>query len=248
VVAPVSLIVAVQCSGISAAVLAKINKVGAMIQPLVIGERGQAAVIAFDDEVRLFQDFTSDGTKIRIAFERIEGRVIRKGHMIDAAAEGIKMLETRPENSRRIMLILSESRDRGSKTKLPAVIEQAQRAGVLIYPMTYSTQATPWTARPEDNPNMPGGPDYLGALRELMRKGKINDADAFAHATGGRHLSFETLNGLEEAIAHAGEDIHSQYLISFVPPASSPGFHQLIVTVPSRTDAATRSRPGYWSQ
>src|SRR5271168_5022285 len=34
VLAPVSLVVAVQCSGISAAVLAKINRVGGMIQPL----------------------------------------------------------------------------------------------------------------------------------------------------------------------------------------------------------------------
>jgi len=158
------------------------------------------------------------------------------------------MLETRPENSRRILLMLSESRDRGSKAKLAAVIERAQRAGVLIYPATYSTQATPWTARPEDNPNMPGGPDYLGAIGELLRMGKTNDAEAFARATGGRHLSFETLNGLEEAISRAGEDIHSQYLISFVPPPSSAGFHQLVVVVPSRPDAVTRSRPGYWSQ
>ncbi len=39
------------------------------------------------------------------------------------------MLETRPENSRRILLILSESRDRGSKMKLAPAIEMAQRAG-----------------------------------------------------------------------------------------------------------------------
>jgi len=248
VVAPVSLVVAVQCSGISAAVLAKINKVGAMIQPLVTGERGRAAVVAFDDEVRVFQDFTSDGTKIRIAFEKIHGRVIKAGRMIDATAQSVKMLEARPESSRRILLILSESRDRGSKSKLLPVIEQAQRAGVMIYPATYSTQATPWTARPEDNPAMPGGPDYLGAIGELLRMGKTNDAAALARATGGRHLSFETLKGLEEAIARAGEDIHSQYLVSFTPSSSEAGFHNLVVAVPSRSDAVVRARPGYWAQ
>ena len=55
--APVSLVVAVQCSGISAAVLAKINRVGGMIQPLVSGDRGRVAVIAYDDEVRVLQEF-----------------------------------------------------------------------------------------------------------------------------------------------------------------------------------------------
>ena len=70
VLAPVSLVVAIQCSGISAAVLAKINRVGGMIQPLVAGDRGRAAVIAFDDEVRVIQDFTGDQTKIRAASKK----------------------------------------------------------------------------------------------------------------------------------------------------------------------------------
>jgi VWFA-related protein len=256
VVAPVSLVVAIQCSGISAAVLAKIEKVGAMIQPLVIGDKGKAAVIAFDDEVRVFQDFTSDGTNIRKAFERVHGRVIKKAHLLDAASEAIAMLQTRPENSRRILLILSESRDRGSKAKLLDVIQQAQRAGVMIYPATYSAHATPWTARSEDNPPMPGGAynevDFIGPAIELLRLGKANAADAFAGATGGRHLSFTTLQGLEETIARAGEDIHSQYLLSFVPNNSLPGangaFHKLVVTVPSQGDAVVRARPGYWAR
>ena len=95
VLAPVSLVVAVQCSGISAAVLAKINRVGGMIQPLVAGDRGRAAVLAFDDEVRVMQDFTGDATKIRAAFEKIEPRVIRAGKMIDAVAESTQMLDKR---------------------------------------------------------------------------------------------------------------------------------------------------------
>jgi VWFA-related protein len=247
VAAPVSLVVAVQCSGISAAVLAKINKVGGMIQPLITGDNGKAAVIAFDDEIRVFQDFTSDSTKIHVAFQKIEGRVIRKGRIIDAVAESADLLATRPENSRRVILLLSESRDRGSKLKLPAVIEQAQRAGVLIYPATYSVYATPWTAKPEDDPPMPGGPDYMGGVVDLFRLGKTNTAETFARSTGGRHLSFETLNGLEEAITRAGEELHSQYLLSFVPhETSDKGYHRIEVTVSGKNDLTVRARPGYW--
>jgi VWFA-related protein len=247
VLAPVSLVVAVQCSGISAAVIAKINRVGGMIQPLITGDRGRTAVIAFDDEVRVFQDFTSDSSKIRVAFEKIEGRVIHSGRMIDAVGQSVSMLETRPENSRRILLLLSESRDRGSKSKLPEAIELAQRAGVTIFPATYSVHATPWTAKPEDNPSMPGGPDYMGGIIELARLGKANTAEAFARATGGRHLSFETFKGLEETITRAGEEIHSQYLLSFVPQDSqNSGFHRINVAVPSHSDIIVRARPGYW--
>ncbi len=39
-IAPVALVMAVQTSGISSAVLEKVQKIGSLIQPLVIGERG----------------------------------------------------------------------------------------------------------------------------------------------------------------------------------------------------------------
>ena len=57
VLAPVSLVVLIQASGISAPALARIERVGGMIKPLVIGERGQAAVIEFDDEIRVCAGF-----------------------------------------------------------------------------------------------------------------------------------------------------------------------------------------------
>ena len=249
VLAPVSLVVAVQCSGISAAVLQKIHRVGGMIQPLVAGERGEAAVIAFDDDIRVFQEFTGDSTKIKVAFQRIEPRTIRAGRLIDAVAAAVRMLSTRPESHRRVLMILSESRDRGSQMKLPHAVELAQRGSVIIYPATYSAHGSAWTAKPEDNPPMPGGPDYLGAITELARLGKANAADAFARATGGRHLSFLTLKSLEDTITRAAEEIHSQYLLSFAPSESKDeGFHRLEVKVPSQPNAVVRSRPGYWPQ
>jgi hypothetical protein len=77
--------------------------------------------------------------------------------------------------------------------------------------------------------------------------GKNNDAEAFARATGGRHLSFETLKGLEETITRAGEEIHSQYLLSFVPQETkNGGYHRIEVAVTSHPDAVIRARPGYW--
>ncbi len=88
VLAPVSIVVAIQSSGISYPVLQKINKVGGMIQPLITGQRGQCAVISYDLEVRVFQEFTSDSTKIHQAFEAIDARTIKQAKMIDAVCRG----------------------------------------------------------------------------------------------------------------------------------------------------------------
>jgi VWFA-related protein len=215
----------------------------------VIGERGQAAVIAYDTDVRTYQEFTSDGGKIRAAFENIEPRTIKQAKMIDAVIEGMKLLDTRPENYRRIMILMGESRDRGSKHKLAEAVEMAQRAGVVIYSLTYSAQGEAWTSSSENAPPMPGGPDYIGAIGELARMGKTNDADAFAKATGGRHLAFLKLGSLEAVISRTGEEIHSQYLLSFVPQESkNMGLHHIEVHVPKFPDAVVRARPGYWPE
>ena len=247
VLAPVALAVAIQSSGISQAALEKIHRVGGMIQPLVAGERGQAAVLAFDAEVRVLQQFTHDSDEINGAFEIVQPRTIKSARMIDAVLEGVRLLETRPQNYRRILLTLSESRDRGSKAKLEKAVEAAQRAGVALYPITYSAQKTAWTARPADAPPLPEGPDYAGAIVELGRLATPNAADILSKATGGRHLSFTRLQGLDEAITRLGQEVHSQYLLSFSPAESkNKGYHRIRVEVRSRPDAIVRARPGYW--
>lgn len=58
--APLALVTLIQTTDISLSALAKIRKIGAMIPEAVVGANGEAAVITFDDRVRLVQDFTTD--------------------------------------------------------------------------------------------------------------------------------------------------------------------------------------------
>src|SRR2546429_376196 len=61
----------------------------------------------------------------------------KEAHRLDAAQKAIDRLRDRP-NARRILLLISESRDRGSETELDAVTLAAQHAGVAVYAVTYS--------------------------------------------------------------------------------------------------------------
>jgi len=247
VLAPVALVVAIQASWISQPALEKIHKIGGMLQPLVSGEKGQVAVLSYDYEIHALQDFTRDSSKVSGAFESVQGRTIKTGIMLDAVMEGVKMLQKTPESYRRMLLILGESRDRGSKAKLDQAIEAAQRANVTMYPLTYSAQATAWTARPQDDPSVPIDPDYAGAIVEALRMTTRNAADEFAKWTGGRHLSFTRLEGLQDAVQRLSAEVHSQYLLSFAPQESNnKSLHRLIVQVRGHKGAQIRARPGYW--
>jgi len=252
VLAPISIVVVIQSSGISIPELDRIHSIGPMIKPIVIGDRGQAAVVSYDSEIRVRQPFTSDSSKIQLAIEQINPYSVKTAHLLDAVVEGVNMLATRPENYRRVMLILGEARDRGSKTSLADAIEKVQRAGVTVYFGTYSAQASAWTVKPENDPSMPdyngNNVDFIAPIVELVRLGKANAADAFARASGGRHLSFTLYSTLENVISRTGEELHGQYLLSFVPETSGEAFRRIEVKIPSHPDAVVRVRPGYWPQ
>jgi VWFA-related protein len=242
----VSLVVVVETSLVSHAALLKVKKTGSMIDGYITGADGEAALITAGSDVKLRQDFTSDGVHIRNAFEQLHAGDSDQGRMLDASLKGIELLAARAADRRRILLLVGESKDRGSKTTLQEVLAGAQRANVLIYALTYSAYVTPFTTKSSDL----GPPPDAGVnpLAELSRLAKRNMAQALTVATGGRQLSFQTLHAFENDLTSIGKEIHSQYLLSFTPPAEpSPSYHSLEVSVNGHPEAVVRARPGYWT-
>ena len=76
---------------------------------------------------------------------------------------------------------------------------------------------------------------------------EVHAAESLTSYTGGRRYFFVKQNALEKAVSAIGEELHSQYLLSFTPaPESRTAYRSITVQVPSRPDAVVRSRPGYW--
>ena len=145
-VAPIALVVAIQASGISRAVLDKVRKIGAMIQPVITGERGCAAVVSFSERIAWIQECTDNGDALAYALEQVRPGAAKRARMLDAVYQSIERLGRRP-NSRRVLLLISESRDRGSETALDQVLVATQAAGVTVYAATYSAFETAFTSK-----------------------------------------------------------------------------------------------------
>src|SRR5258708_30894453 len=110
---------------------------------------------------------------------------------------------------------------------------------------------TAFTTRPSDVPSTgrsaPQDEGLLGILRELGRLGTKDTMEALARYTGGTQYSFLKQNGLEMVLERLGEDIHSQYLVSFQPaPAAQPEYRELEVKLIKHPDLPARTRPRYW--
>lgn len=242
----VALVVAVQTSANAAAALTKVNRVGAMIEPLITGARGEAALVGFDDEVRVLAPFARDTSTLIAAAKALAPRGVGS-RMVDAVDRSLAMLRDGPKDRRRVILLVGETRDRSSESSLSDVVTRAQRDNVSIYAVTFSPFLSQMSVKPHEA--KPSGPpmNLLAIFTELARTGKENAAEALTRYTGGRLLSFVRQNALESAIAAIGEELHSQYILSFAPAADAkPEFHRIDVRVRGRSDVGVRTRPGYW--
>jgi len=145
-VAPIALVIAIQASGISKPVLEKVTKIGALIQPLVTGDRGCAAVMSFSERIVWLQECTRDEEAITGALAKIRPGADKGARMLDAVHEAVERLRQH-RNSRLVLLLISESRDRGSETALDQIAVDVQNAGVTLYAATYSAFRTAFTTR-----------------------------------------------------------------------------------------------------
>ncbi|HXM45237.1 MAG TPA: VWA domain-containing protein [Bryobacteraceae bacterium] len=270
---PIDLVVAVQTSDNSGAVIDKLGGAGILFTQLLAADAGETAVISFSDEVKLHQDFTGSPDLVIHAL-----RMLRKeggdAHALDALRQALLMLEKRPPGRRRIILMIAEKRDHGSHAKLPDVMEQVERLNAAVYWLTYSPMLQPFTAKPktvedekpeekrikrpqcaacpapDDTPVPPdlGPGGLMYTIGELVRLKKPDLASLFAKTTGGRTLNFLKKNALEQAIQLVGEEVHRQYILSFEPKGGEPGkFHAIRVAVKDRPELRAGTRDGYWA-
>ncbi|MFN7992630.1 MAG: VWA domain-containing protein [Bryobacteraceae bacterium] len=267
---PIDLVVSVQASDNSGAVIDKLGGSGILFTELVAADAGETAVISFSDEVRLHQDFTSDPDLVVHAL-----RMLRKEgggpDTLDALQRALTMLEHRPPGRRRIVCVVGERRDRSSQAKLDEVMRQVQRANAAVYWLTFSPLIEAYTVRPKtaedlkpeaerikvrkcpecpapDDTPVPAdlAPLNIG-LPDLLRLRKPDLSNLFTRTTGGRTLNFLRKNALEQAVKLMGEEVHRQYVLTFEPKRTDPGkYHAIRVVVKGRPDLQVKAREGYW--
>lgn len=136
--APVALVVAVEQGGISVLEFDKIAKLGPLLDTFLSDDRSHAALVGFDSEPHLIKDFTHSSEDLNESLKRLEpgdgGDAI-----MDTISYAVDLLDTEPREYRRVLLLISEARDHGSKhTKTEALIRKIGRSDVLVLTVSFS--------------------------------------------------------------------------------------------------------------
>jgi VWFA-related protein len=254
---PISLVVAIEKSARVESILPQLHKLGVLLTQIT-GKEGEAAVVTFDCRLATPQDFTTDNDKITVAINNIKAGC-GGTRIIDAVEQGVYMLRRRPSTNRRVILLVSETRDEGSAARLKEVLINATLQNVQIYSVDISQIAvranekqgnpyptavdvagqnfpmgvasTPTTV--EQNLGMGNRAQFVPVLKEIFVDTKgifVRDPSTqFANATGGAQFVFLRQKGLEEAVGRISEEVHSQYMVSYNPSNRDEGGYHTIV-------------------
>ena len=134
----VSLVVAVQCSRSAPLEFKKLKGLGAMIDGIVGDAPHEVAVLTYGERPYVLDDFSGSPEADPLALSRIKDCGDFHAASIDAVYYAINMLRRRQSHYRRAILLIGETRDHGSRSKLQDVVAELGVTDTVIYSVAFS--------------------------------------------------------------------------------------------------------------
>ncbi len=207
----------------------------------VIRPKDIAFVLHFDSDVELLQDFTSDTTRLARAIDETTigggGAGALPGTFPTASAGGTHLYDAvylaatdplKNEIGRKVIIVLTDGVDEGSKEKLNDALEAAQRADIIIYAINISDRMFYFSHGM--------GYNGEGVLRKL------------SDDTGGRVIDVNRQKDLSLAFQQIANELRTQYLLGYTSTNTrrDGSYRKIRVRVP-KGDYKIQARRGYYA-
>jgi hypothetical protein len=245
--APVALVVAVEMGGVSALEFDKLAKLGPLLDLFLADGKGEAALVGFDSKPHLIRDFTRTSEEINQALKQMEsgdgGDAI-----LDTVSYAVDLLQSQPKEYRRVLLLVSEERDHGSRhTKPVQLIKKIGASDVLVLSISFSPAKAELLHDIKDN-----GDDrvmsLMSTLAMIVPAFKKNVSKELARMSGGEYHAFTGEKGFEKRVVESAQHARNRYLITFSPSDPTPGLHTIRVRTVENYGARIVARANYWRE
>jgi VWFA-related protein len=242
---PVSLVVCIQRSRDATLEFDKFARLGPLLQLFTGVNQGEAALVVFDSKPLYLEGFQQDTTYIERDLQQLpEGD--GGAAILDAVGFSINLLEQRPPDHRRVLLLISETRDHGSHhMTIPQLVERIGTSNTLVFSVSFSPSKTEIINWAKGNI----GPDsgLLGPVLMAVNAMRRNVPKTLADMSGGEYEPFAREKAFEDRIAEAARHAHNRYILSFYPSNPTPGLHTLEVKLMPDYAARIVARANYWA-
>jgi VWFA-related protein len=221
---PVSLVIAIQRGRRANYEFPRIRGLSAMLGPMVGEGHGRVAIVEFDSQVELVQDFSSNPETIA---ESLKGLQPGDGGaaILDGVDYSVKLLEKAPKERQRVLLLISETRDHGSQAKVEDVVAEMGQSSTAVYALAFSPSRSNIldTMRGNNMDEMNPSPDLVAPLIMAVEGMKKNTARTVASMTGGEYEMFATGKNFDRQMIDFTNHVHSRYWLSIEPKGPHGG-------------------------
>ena len=176
---------------------------------------------AFNDKIEVFpHEFTPDRDQLIASLDELDYG--NPTHLYDAIA--VSLDELRGIDGRRVVLVFTDGQDTGSDMGSGDVLDRARAEEVMIYAIGLEA-------------------DYFNGVRRVRSKPDRN-LRKFAEETGGGYFELTRTDELGSTFTRVAQELHSQYVIGFIPAVRDGKLHELDVRIKSGGMTA-RARRSY---
>ena len=246
---PVSLVVAIQRGRRAYHEFPRMLGLNTMLDPLFSQGTARVALVEFDSKVEVTRNFTRDASLIAADLSNL-----RPGDdgaaTLDAIAGAVNLLKDEAEERQRVLLLISETRDHGSRVKIENAVATIGQANVLMYALAFSPSLSNIldTGRGNNQEEMHEGINFLDLMYQTAQAMRKNVPSAVAFMTGGEYQLFATRKKFEVRMNDFTNHLHSRYLLSIAPKSPHPGLHQIRVRLREESKNAVLARTSYWAE
>ncbi len=208
----------------------------------VLRPKDEGFVLRFDVEVELLQDMTSEQSLLarainntvinkswyRLLSDPSAGKNVGGTHLHDAVYLASNEL-MKSAAGRKVLILLTDGEDQGSKVTSRGALEAAEKADVIIYSVALTDSSFYWA---QDR-----GFKGIPVLKKMSAE------------TGGRMVQVTEVRDTGAAFREIADELHAQYFLGYssTNKLRDGSFRKICVRVPNQS-YRVRVRRGYYAQ
>jgi len=211
----------------------------------VLRKKDLAFLISFGADADLLQDYTNSPKLLRAGLEGLKvnssvgglhpGPVPTvyqpRGTILYDAVYLATSDQLRGQVGRKVLVLITDGEDQGSRYKIEQAVEAAQKADAIIYGFYYVDRG--FYSRG-------GGITFGGVSDGALRR--------MAEDTGGRVFHIDRKISLQDAFTQLQDEMRSQYAIGYTPtnPVKDGKFRKIEIHLPDK-ELKVQARKGYYA-
>jgi VWFA-related protein len=230
---PLTIGMLIDVSGSLEALIPVEQSAGGQFFEQVLGKQDLAFLISFGKDIELLQDSTGSPRLLQRGLRDLKvstpPRMVTPG-TVPSRQVGTALYDAvflaadeklRREAGRKVIVLITDGADYGSRTSLQKAIESAQKADAIIYGILYT------------DPRFGSDPGVLKRMSE---------------ETGGRMFEIGRNTSLDRIFTQIQEEMRTQYSISYAPTNSKrDGSYRKLELRPVNKDHKVQARKGYYA-